>query len=486
MQVKLLHTIAFSLLGCCYGVAQADEKGKPAPVTARGIVVEEIQNANPQFSVRVAVDRKDRTYLEKEVAQVTVESSRAGYLYLIYCDAGGDAYVLFPNKFQQSNKIAANQQIVVPAENANFLLRIRPPFGTEVLKAIVTTNPIKSNLLPSLTKDAVTKLDVPTLRTAIKGMTVEERPAVETTPATTANTTSLPPKQDFAEHSIKITTLPANSKRELEKPRRFAVLVGISQFADPKIRDLSVCHRDAEAMKKILLEKCGVEKENCIMLLNSDATLANVKKVLSEDGLPKLTKPGDIVFIYWSGHGGRCADEGGDEQDGYDEYLPLHDSTLFKMETMLLDDTFGRWVQDLDGRKIVVVLDACYSAGQLATAKSIDGAPDADKASEMDWMPFDFGGNELSRVKDIGQDDAAIIASSASQDVSHERVEGDLSVMTYYLVETLNKATTPVMLEDLVETITPAVGKYIEAYFPGAKQSVYFQNDMVEPLQVTR
>jgi hypothetical protein len=219
-----------------------------------------------------------------------------------------------------------------------------------------------------------------------------------------------------------------------------------------------------------------------VILVNQDATMANVTKLFCE-ALPELTREGDVIFIYWSGHGGRCADSGGDEEDGYDEYLPLYDSERFEMDTMLMDDTFGRWIQKLDGRKIVVILDACHSGGQTNTAKSLSQAIDPEE-DEMLWMPFDFAGDELSRVKDIGQEDAAIVASSVSEEVSHERIEGDLSVLTYFLSEELKNARSPITLDKLVEQAKPLVAEYIEARFPGAKQSVFFQNDLTGPLKM--
>ncbi len=488
MRRTALFTLGVALLGCCLAVAEGAEKRRQGQATARGIAVEGIQNSTPQFSVRVSVDRKDRTYRAGELVVVTVESSRAGYLYLLYCDAEENVYAVFPNQYQKSNRIEANQKIVVPAAGSNFRFRITNPFGSEILKAIVTDEPVKAAGLPDLTKSDATQLDADTLRAAFKGMTVEgvETPSSQDeTPSsqdeTDADETDADETCVWAEHSIELRTLPANAEREIHKPRRFAVVIGISDYLSPGIRDLTVCHEDAKVMGALLMEKCGVAEEDCIMLLNEEATMENVRRVFCE-ALPKHTREGDVIFIFWSGHGGRCADEGGDEADGYDEYLPLYDSKRFEMDTMLMDDTFGRWVQDLDGRKIVVILDACHSGGQTNKAKSLSKAIGDDESS--DWMPFDFVGNELSRVKDIGQEDAAIVASSVSAEVSHERLEGDLSVLTYFLVEAINNATSPITLDKLVEKVKPKVDAYVKSRFPGAKQSVFYQTDLTEPLMV--
>ena len=43
-----------------------------------------------------------------------------------------------------------------------------------------------------------------------------------------------------------------------------------------------------------------------------------------EDAFRRITEysnAGDVVFVHYSGHGGRVRDTSGDEEDGYDETL---------------------------------------------------------------------------------------------------------------------------------------------------------------------
>ena len=47
------------------------------------------------------------------------------------------------------------------------------------------------------------------------------------------------------------------------------------------------------------------------------------------------SKPGDVNFIQYSGHGGRVKDTTGDEKDGYDSYILPSD---YKTEGQILDD----------------------------------------------------------------------------------------------------------------------------------------------------
>lgn len=96
------------------------------------------QNAESPFKVELDVDHPDRIYHGGDLMYVKVRSSKAGYLYLLHQSAGGKLVCLFPNRIQKENQIPADTEIVVPDPNAEFNLRVGPPYAKEVLKAIVT------------------------------------------------------------------------------------------------------------------------------------------------------------------------------------------------------------------------------------------------------------------------------------------------------------------------------------------------------------
>src|SRR5262249_81666 len=192
---------------------------------------------------------------------------------------------------------------------------------------------------------------------------------------------------------------------------------------------------------------------------------------------------GDTVILYWSGHGGRCANTDGTEPDGFDEFLVPADGRLADPRTtMVLDKAFGRWVQALDGRKLLVILDTCHSGGQIqgATKRALNkSAADAiakcSKAVSKDnpagWTKPFFIDMELRRTKDIGQKECVVLASSTAKQVSFERIEQDMSVMTYFLVDALQKSPGPATLEQLFDRIKGKVSAYVEENFPGTTQT---------------
>lgn len=466
-------------------------KTLPAAVplkSARGVNVEPaVQNQQPAFLVRVNVDRADGIYEEGELMQVSVESEKSGCLYLLYKQADGTEKCLFPNQYDSDNAITGGRKITLPTPTTGFRLRIAPPLGDELLVALVTLKPLSGQAFggKSLTRSAVTDIDLDTL--IAKGVQIElrDKPAA------------------WAEHSVRVRTVPGSQRNS--KPaeqKRIGLFVGISDYADDRIPDLSICHTDAQVMAEAMKQ---VGRLNGIgLLVNQQATRKAIEQAFEE--LKLKSKPGDEIFIYWSGHGASCADTNGDEADGRDEFLVTHDGNPADIAgTMILDDTLGRWVQALDGRKVCVILDACHSGGQ-ATDKGLGarGGLKSPEAAEggiirdatdlsggvLDSLfkgpaataggtlggfgttpaPADFLDSELGRIKDINQKDAAMLFSSASDQISAERRDGKLSVMTYFLVEKLLGSSSLTLAEGYAH-VKVEVPKYMKENFPGREQT---------------
>ncbi len=472
---------------------------------ARGIAIQQrIQNDHPSFCVRINVcllddqgrnpsPRAAATFVEGECMGVQVVSENPGYLYLLYKQADGSEKCLFPNKFEQNNRIEAGKTITVPDQNCGFNLRITPPFGEEALIALVTPEPLNADAFDNklLTRSAATDINLDTVISRGVEAELREKP------------------DQWAEHSINIETR-AKGIPDVEAARgkkRIGIFVGISDYKDERISDLHICHLDAKVMAKVMVEQCNLDA--VAVLTNSEATLAAVEKAFEE--LKEITKPGDDVFIYWSGHGASCANTGDEdnEPDGLDEFLVTYDTSPDDLEnTVVMDDTLGRWIQALDGRHVAVILDACHSGGQsrskgvgddVSGAKALPGSqgglfkelPKRDSHSSsvdevmaavsgedsneyLPWCfasnPADFLDGELRRIKDIGQDDASVLASSASDEISAESRDGKLSVMTRFLVQRIIESDS-LTLQEAYEYVSKEVPKYMSEHYPGRAQT---------------
>ena len=160
------------------------------------------------------MDHADRIYKGGDEMKVTIQSEAAGYLYLFYLTAENKTWVLFPNFVQKDNAIPAGQLVHVPA-GARFRLRVGPPYGKEVLKALVSTKLLD---VAGLRPEDLTKKDVTEIDPAKIG---EILPVVKDAPA------------QWAEHAVEVTTVDPKTPPTTKKERRVGLFVGVGKYLDP-------------------------------------------------------------------------------------------------------------------------------------------------------------------------------------------------------------------------------------------------------------
>ncbi|MES2800263.1 MAG: caspase family protein [Bacteroidota bacterium] len=80
----------------------------------------------------------------------------------------------------------------------------------------------------------------------------------------------------------------------------YALIVGISDYQNPKITDLNFADVDAIVFQDYLLS-VGLPKENVFTLINENATNASFWTMLNF--LSQKVNKGDVVYLYFSGHG---------------------------------------------------------------------------------------------------------------------------------------------------------------------------------------
>lgn len=132
-------------------------------------------------------------------------------------------------------------------------------------------------------------------------------------------------------------------------------------YAVCPIPDLQGIGRDVAIMGK-LLNGFGVQREDIRVLLDAEASLESV-----QDAIEWLLAagPSERAWFYYSGHGSQIRDEDGDEEDGADEILVLHDARFDAQGRptggVLVDDWFAARLRSASAREIFVLVDACNS-----------------------------------------------------------------------------------------------------------------------------
>jgi len=200
----------------------------------------------------------------------------------------------------------------------------------------------------------------------------------------------------------------------------WAVVVGISQYANPAIPGLQFADKDAEAFANFLRLPAGggYDADHMRVLLNKDATLANVRDALINFLNQAIDK--DLVMIYFAGHG---APEPARPQNVYllttDSDPNLLGTTAFPMWTM--QDVLGRYIS---AKRIVVFSDACHS-GAISVNFATRGLSATDENLVNQYL------TDLSKT----HEGTVIFTASAAGEVSQEFPDLGHGVFTYYLLK---------------------------------------------------
>ncbi len=451
------------------------------PPTGQRVDLSAVQQNQPDFLVRAELNHPSGQYAENETLSLRVTTEEDAYLYIEYQQADGQTFQIFPNSAQPDNRLRAKQTVTIPGENDRFVWKISPPYGKETIKVVASRKPLVKLEAKNLREKRFNPLGAAEWKGAELEID-EQRP------------------RDWTEHAV--TLLTAQTVEKLPGGRRMGVFFGVSKHqisplltsVGPPLRslDLSSCKNDAEKLHEVMSTVGKLDRSQ--VFTDEQATFANLQEAITK-WLPSVTRPEDTVFIYFSGHGGQIADDGTDEVDKLDEYLVPHDFVdggLYQLmdelnkrgklpkayefqyrnlkqlaqkfggnleqlnqhltrTTGLSDDLMTRWLQDLSGRQVVVILDICHSGGFAIQEKSFLNTPSAG---------FDYLGKELGRLKDLGQLDEALLAASRADELSQVRYDKEFSVMTKAMLDGLARSSQQVTLQDSYEHCQRGIDLY--------------------------
>ena len=215
--------------------------------------------------------------------------------------------------------------------------------------------------------------------------------------------------------------------------QRWAVVIGISDYADSRIPSLRYGERDAKEFCNWLVSPKGGRYafSRVRLLLGKDATGTEIKSALFE--WLKKTIEEDMVIIYFAGHG---SSDSPDSPENlfllpYDTDYAAIGSTGFPMWD--IETALKRYIK---AKKVVVITDACHSGG---VGQSFDISRRSNRG--MKKNPISTGFHSLSKVGD----GVCVISATDDKQMSQEGKqwgEGH-GVFTYFLLKGLRgKADT--------------------------------------------
>lgn len=185
------------------------------------------------------------------------------------------------------------------------------------------------------------------------------------------------------------------------------LFVGIDRYASPGVNWLSCAGHDARALHALFTDSFGGETA---LLLDDQATVAEIRRhfdVLS------VCDPEDVVVITFSGHGSSTHE------------LVTHDTDPRELaRTAIPLTTLGEWCARIPARRLLLVLDCCFSGGMGAKAIEVEGAP----------REFQSVDGKLNQIGGAGR---VVLTASGPTERAWESARLGHGFLTLHLIEAL-------------------------------------------------
>lgn len=371
------------------------------PTTAPG---DALIPARPAFLMHVAVNRADARYSHGERLGVKFKAETDCHVYLLYHQADGNTVMIFPNKSQTDTSVKANVEVAIPKAGDEFRFRISPPYGREALQVVAAKKPIE--LLDKLDASAGRATPVPK--------------ETQTKLAEEIKTSA----DQFAEHRVVIHTHEGGGPLpEPRAPLRAGLFVGVNKQKDTRHgSEVPQAKGSAVLMHDAMTTLGGIKPEHARLLADTEATTAAFEEAVTK-WLPSITQPGDTIFITYCGHGGPEPTKDPAEVDGMDEVITTYDH-------FVVDDQLGRWLQELPGRQIVLLMETCHGGGLVDARNMASSIKDVTR-----------------RVTDISGLNTLVVAACLPDETSIFSPDLPAALMPIFFVEYMKGKERPLTIQ---------------------------------------
>ena len=260
--------------------------------------------------------------------------------------------------------------------------------------------------------------------------------------------------------------------------QKWALVVGIDSFTDKRIPSLHYSVKDSSDFVDFLKDPKGgqFDPSHIIHLANDKATLEGIR-----EGLGRLrvnAQPDDLVVVYLSSHGSPREDD----PNGV-SYVVVHDTNLDDAATLYatslqMIDLVQQINREVKARRVVLVLDTCFSGDALTSLETGAGGTASrgfsapipqDKAAGSPGPPaFSAAFQNLT----IGYGRAVITASRASQE-SWESAKLRNGYFTHFLLDALRTSHGAERLDQLFPQVRSLVSSHVKAEVGASQDPSY-------------
>lgn len=185
------------------------------------------------------------------------------------------------------------------------------------------------------------------------------------------------------------------------------VFIGIDRYQSDQISWLNCAQRDARALYSLFSDNFGGD---CLLLTESDAELERIESSLKA---LESAKEDDVVVISYSGHG----------SDTHE--IVAYDTELSRLnETGIALSELGDLIQKIPAKRVVVLLDCCFSGG--IGVKGVTSPVKPRAVASID--------NQLNKISGEGR---IILTASRADEYAYEIQKFGHGLLTYLIIEAL-------------------------------------------------
>lgn len=241
---------------------------------------------------------------------------------------------------------------------------------------------------------------------------------------------------------------------------KYALLIGVGKYKEKRIGELQYAENDIKDLYNYLISPNGggFRPENVIVLVNEKATRNNILNAMN--WIKNKAEPDDMVLVYASSHGTEPDKYGGVHLVAYDSEV---EPEARIWHTSVTDRDWSiNLLEELRAKRVVLILDICYSSGAFAYIRSL--SPSGGKSLGVVGIEsYSLNKEYIKRItgsKDLVIEESTIIAqadlnrtdsdredgwglilisSSSENERSWEDDKTRKSYFTHYLVEGLRK-----------------------------------------------
>jgi replicative superfamily II helicase len=198
--------------------------------------------------------------------------------------------------------------------------------------------------------------------------------------------------------------------RKKQNPKFHGLFMGVDRYAAKEVSELRFAERDALALHALFTDTFGAGGE---LLTGSAVTRSAVEERFADLA---TVDPDDFVVVAFSGHGSET------------HQLVTYDADLGRLDESCISlDLLTDWFKQIPARRLVCVLDCCFSGAAGAKALAVESRPRSLQSEE-------------GLLKQMAGDGRLILTAATASQYAYENERIGHGLLTHYLLEALQGA----------------------------------------------